>query len=1273
MPDLVKDETNLKKGNRMLKEQRYQEAIVFYEKAVNDLPSLKRMIALNIRYAESRLKKDKDNNDDSFLLSKIPGEEELPAIEASSSAPKLDEKKQQSTLCICVIGSKIHSQTNQSLVCYLKSQTQIIANVKLTYLIDSGAPDNIERSLRERDIEFSDMFFKAYDAPDSYWINIVMMYVEADAYLFIYDEQKDSLPAAFELLDKQKTCQSLIDFVLVNDDSIVRENREEKIAALYVSSRATREYIGYFLPIKTSLFLANYILRLSEHNVSECIKGDLDRLLDNIRVAFSGNWSKLLSVIEAITEKNLKLKNEKYLPVNYLPIYYQTLPPVLISETLLAIYCGSSETGAHLFKGNIYVFDSKLKRYGYTNRVKATNILAPVAGNYNLVTLTNRRNNSLNHTCCWSIYEKELKFIDLFYPFPFAELDLQKAQKEGKLLVQIAIPVIKKQRLSNPSSVRKTLELNQKVSLVCANFNTVGTIINSLDSLVSQSLENIELVLVDDNSEDSSPKLATHFLEEFKYLEKKIIVKNSNDGPYVCRNIGILESTGPLIAGSDLDDINTPQRLFIASVLLTDRSRRIALSKHARIDQQGNVLGFKKNKNLSSVCYRDGFITWVAQREIFSQVGLFLPRRSAADSEFISRLEAKVNKKLIMKYSDVSYFALLDYSKGGLTRDIFFRKEEFPGLYFFRQSKERQQFEKEYLDKHASGPDEQKKVIFALNEEQLATTVIVANMATIPSREDRLILSLESILPQVDRLNLFLNNFQGLPKKLDTVLKKWSNKLVIYKSQDVGDLRDNAKFYFLDSVSPSTYYFTLDDDILYPVDYINRMLYKSSIYNDRAVLCVHGYRLWENVNSVHKDSAKRGRYHHFADKLEFDIHVDIGGTGTVLIPPLAKVTSINEPPYGIADIVFAKRLREAGVEIVCIARQANWLKSLPHPQRSGHGTLYKENQQIEREQLIQSLLPQAKDRVNRKIAKSASNDERVISSCSAAADSHFNCFDKPVLVLCTGFNNADYVEDFIVSLWTALKATNYNDISIFFYDDASTDDSATIVVDKTKELLTHWPVQVYRSKVNYGPGFARPFLIESCQDKEGICVFLDSDDYVFPDIFREIISAYSTDSNTKGTFGSWRFRDKIKPAWPILTDDEIELDLIKLMESFRFGPPRTFLKSLFDRAHKDLLLTPDGEWLKFCSDLGLMLSVLIECPPSNFKRISKVLYEYNVGTQNSTIALYGQDKSVVRAWLYSFAKSIYCNRAELNGALLSDQYAQRFATDKDNVELLLAQ
>lgn len=91
-----------------------------------------------------------------------------------------------------------------------------------------------------------------------------------------------------------------------------------------------------------------------------------------------------------------------------------------------------------------------------------------------------------------------------------------------------------------------------KVSVIVPFYNVEKYIEKCLDSLVNQTLEDIEIILVNDGSKDNSEKVAKEFQE--KYPNKIKYYEKPNGGLGDARNYGIDYVTGEYIAFLDSDD-----------------------------------------------------------------------------------------------------------------------------------------------------------------------------------------------------------------------------------------------------------------------------------------------------------------------------------------------------------------------------------------------------------------------------------------------------------------------------------------------------------------------------------------------------------------------------------------------------------------------------------------------------------------------------------------------------------------------------------------------
>ena len=90
-----------------------------------------------------------------------------------------------------------------------------------------------------------------------------------------------------------------------------------------------------------------------------------------------------------------------------------------------------------------------------------------------------------------------------------------------------------------------------KVSVVMPVYNADRYLAKSIESMLSQTLKEIELILVNDGSKDNSLRIC----EEYKIKDNRVTVINKkNEGACIARNIGIEKARGKYIQLVDADD-----------------------------------------------------------------------------------------------------------------------------------------------------------------------------------------------------------------------------------------------------------------------------------------------------------------------------------------------------------------------------------------------------------------------------------------------------------------------------------------------------------------------------------------------------------------------------------------------------------------------------------------------------------------------------------------------------------------------------------------------
>lgn len=119
-------------------------------------------------------------------------------------------------------------------------------------------------------------------------------------------------------------------------------------------------------------------------------------------------------------------------------------------------------------------------------------------------------------------------------------------------------------------------DMNNKVSIIVPIYNTAKYLPKCLDSLLAQTHDNLEILLIDDGSTDNSGAIAN------KYAKKNLRIKvihQRNGGQSSARNTGLSKATGKYISFVDSDDEIKPK--FIENLLkLYEDNTSIAVCGH---------------------------------------------------------------------------------------------------------------------------------------------------------------------------------------------------------------------------------------------------------------------------------------------------------------------------------------------------------------------------------------------------------------------------------------------------------------------------------------------------------------------------------------------------------------------------------------------------------------------------------------------------------------------------------------------------------------------
>ena len=185
----------------------------------------------------------------------------------------------------------------------------------------------------------------------------------------------------------------------------------------------------------------------------------------------------------------------------------------------------------------------------------------------------------------------------------------------------------------------KLVSASKKISVLMPAWNAQDTIEYSARSILNQTWKNIELLIVDDASQDNTWEV----LKRIAKTDSRVkIFKNSiNVGPYVSKNKALKESTGDYITGHDADDWAHPQRLEKHMRLIEQSNQDVKASLTYMIRVQpdgffghiGKVTGF----SFDGVARKASISCMFERKVLENTLGYWDSVRFGADSEMIAR------------------------------------------------------------------------------------------------------------------------------------------------------------------------------------------------------------------------------------------------------------------------------------------------------------------------------------------------------------------------------------------------------------------------------------------------------------------------------------------------------------------------------------------------------------------------------------------------------------------------------------------------------------
>ena len=124
------------------------------------------------------------------------------------------------------------------------------------------------------------------------------------------------------------------------------------------------------------------------------------------------------------------------------------------------------------------------------------------------------------------------------------------------------------------------------VSVIMPSWNTSNFIAESIQSVIDQTYENWELIIVDDCSTDNTDEVVAKFKDKrIRYFKNE-----KNSGAALSRNRALREARGEWIAFLDSDDLWSPDKLEHQINFMNKHGYTLSYTEYEKIDEESKPL-----------------------------------------------------------------------------------------------------------------------------------------------------------------------------------------------------------------------------------------------------------------------------------------------------------------------------------------------------------------------------------------------------------------------------------------------------------------------------------------------------------------------------------------------------------------------------------------------------------------------------------------------------------------------------------------------------------
>jgi len=129
------------------------------------------------------------------------------------------------------------------------------------------------------------------------------------------------------------------------------------------------------------------------------------------------------------------------------------------------------------------------------------------------------------------------------------------------------------------------------VSIITPTYNCARFIAETIESVLTQTYSDWEMIIVDDCSNDNTKEIVEKYQEQDSRIQYHCLEKNS--GAAIARNLALSLAKGKWIAFLDSDDLWQPEKLSKQIQFMEKNGYAFSYHEYVEIDEEDNPLGVK--------------------------------------------------------------------------------------------------------------------------------------------------------------------------------------------------------------------------------------------------------------------------------------------------------------------------------------------------------------------------------------------------------------------------------------------------------------------------------------------------------------------------------------------------------------------------------------------------------------------------------------------------------------------------------------------------------